>query len=247
MKKSFLIILVVLCFFTSCATSGMIDSVSEPVNNQISNEKFSLSIHADVKGNNYPYLSLLLNNKTNSVILVNLNNSVISGGAISYRVVSGETRNNMSNLAQVNIPVAPISSSMVSLYNPDTIESGKKIISKGFSFGKGASLTLCLNIDGKDEYITIPLFGNASTDLSNQDVVGTINFDYTSWHFLFLGDPKESIMEKAQKEAVKRYGEGVRAANIYCESSWNPASLLFDFDMLGWVENIKVIADVIRE
>lgn len=78
--------------------------------------------------------------------------------------------------------------------------------------------------------------------------LGSVQVTRTYWHPLFIG--RSSVAKRLQLDemllakAREQHGPTAEITNITYESSWNAASLLFYFSMMGFVETASARADV---
>lgn len=153
------------------------------------------------------------------------------------KLVFGDSRIIDSYRSQPVVPVGPKSIIAQKMYLAD---DGIIFSMSSFTFGYK-------DMNGKETFISLSEQNNSASRFS--ETLGEISVDKTNWIFLFLRSPesrqkelKELLLEKAKST----YGQDVEIGNVRYEGKWSPASLLFYFSMLGWVENASATATVYR-
>ena len=240
---------IVLCIFlmlmiSSCTTGYILNEESEDgeiyFEGKVETEDYTVIVGANYEdGEIARFLALRVLNNGNIPIVVDLNKSAYVGAMSSQRMVDGETRVINANLAQPLFSVAPKSMLTRSLY--DTSQIGFYGNTSEYS-GLNPRVSLCLTIDGKDQYCDIEL----SKPTSTREKTRTVEFSTFKIYPLFIGSNSKAAVKAAKAEAEKQFGKGVSVENIRYEANWNPLSLLLYFDMLGQFRDIKGTADVVR-
>ncbi|MCK9303603.1 MAG: hypothetical protein M0P35_10495 [Bacteroidales bacterium] len=221
-------------FFAGCSTLSETER-NEPVSGTFENDDIKVTAVAS-DDEMAQFISIGLNNKTQTPIQVSFDNSTYVDGSkgLSTRFVDGDTIKINANLAQTIIPVAP--GSLMS----------KTICSTGpggvFMFLNGGKIYLAYSVGGVEKYAEIVL---GSVNEATKNKVGTVSINKTIWHPLFTGNTKDSLHVTLQSEAEKKYGKGVTLSNIQYDAEWSPKSLLLYFSILGYVDNAKASADVL--
>ena len=253
MKRNWAIFLCILLMLmiSSCATGYIPSEDYEEEDDMISfegsfeNDDFTIAVSANYEdGIVAKYLVLTVNNRGNVPIIVDLNKSAYVGVMSSQRMIDGETRVINSNLAQPLFTVAPKSFLTRMLF--DSSQSGF-LGNSGDLNVLNPRVSLCLTIDGKDQFFDIELKKPVKIEQTEtKEVIGQVEFSTIKLYPLFIGSNSKAAIKEAKKEAVKKFGEGVKVENIRYEANWNPLSLLLYFDALGQFRNIKGTADVVR-
>lgn len=87
-----------------------------------------------------------------------------------------------------------------------------------------------------------------NNEIISESIIGNVDLKKTYIHPLFLGfssvTKRTQLHEKLLQKAKSIYGEDVDIVNVVYESSWSPASLIFYFSLLGYVETAYAKADV---
>lgn len=253
MKKSilFLVSLIALVALASCSTTGYLMNEEDTIPvvtyaGVVEEDDYKVSVEGDYSnGVVARYLTVSIQNKSNAPIILDLNKSAYSGLSGSARMVDGSTTRMNANLSQPLYTVVPKSSMTRNLYDPS--ENGFSVgvdIEGAENYGLNTHVILCLTIDGKDQYVDVPL--RSTIEVVEGEKIGEVSLSFSKWHFLFLGNTRQAVVDKAKAEAIVKYGEGIRIENIRYNGHWTPASLLLYFSLLGWVEKVEVTADVIK-
>ena len=247
MKRIGLLVMVVciVLAMSSCAT-GLIPSEEDTgetvqFSGTTETDDYTVTVVGDyAHGVLANHLTLIVRNNGTIPIIVDLNKSAYVGIQSSQRMVDGETRVLYSNLSQPLFTVAPNSSLVRDLYDPNQVGFA------GNSSGNDSinpRVSVCLTVDGKDQYLDLVL---KAPERKTGEVIGSVEFSSIKIYPLFIGSTTSAIIRAAKKEAVKQFGEGVHVENIQYEVNWNPLSLLLYFDAFGFVKNISGTADVVR-
>ena len=255
-----LVLFICLASLVSCA-SGMIDKypLDEepelevinadyiPLEGEFENESYHIRVTSDGTNIN-SYFCVIISNKTMDILSVDGNKIVYSNGVKSTRLVDGTTRKINSNLAQADVVVAPKSITTVNLFTAD--ESFISTAFEGSLFfsiddGSGAK-TIGVELK-KSEAMNKTVFDvvDQNTDVETT-IVCRVSDKGTLWHPFFIGPVKTTVCNRLLDQAKEKYGEDATLANIDYEITWRPLlSMLFYFDMLGYVQKYKATADVV--
>lgn len=116
---------------------------------------------------------------------------------------------------------------------------------------KGTNFIFSYKFDGVDKYIVFQGDKSQSTQPPSpppqKTALGNVRADKRFWNVLFLKSVEKRrkiLFDEAMVEAKRKYGENIDLKNLRYEGVWNPASLLFYFSMLGFVEDASLTADV---
>jgi hypothetical protein len=113
----------------------------------------------------------------------------------------------------------------------------------------GSSFVFTYKINGDEKYIVFSGENSVSNLPASDEILGTVDSEKTFWNFLFLKSPnkrREILHDMALQEAQGKYGNDVRLKNLKYVGAWSPASLLFYFSLLGFVEKATLSADVVK-
>ncbi len=104
----------------------------------------------------------------------------------------------------------------------------------------GVSVIGCMTAGWVDESL---LTGDAEYQKAGEVITGT-----RVWNLLFLksaGERRAALVRTAEEEAKELYGEEAVLANLELTSRWSPYSLLLGLDLIGFVEDGTLRADVL--
>ena len=251
MKKISVLCLIIAVVLTGCATSGMIStygdskvgaSLMESITGNYTDEDVTVSAETitDPDKRTVRSLAITVTNTGDTPVIIDLDRSAFIHDAISERVVNGETRKLDAANPQAVSVAAPGTSINLNLF------SGT---GEDYSFNiwktNACSLMLALNIDGSDRYVTIPL-SSSDEFAPDAEYLGTISAEKNIWHFLFIGGREEKLKTLIQEKATEEFGVEAYVANVRYSTNWSALSLVLYFNMLGYVENCTVTADVYR-
>jgi len=255
MKKLLVILGLSVMLLLGCVTMNQVEygkqyATHTPID--FANEDVSATLQFD----NQEWVSLTINNSSDTVIqfITDLSSFTSISGDSSKLVPDGTKYIDAKNV-QPSVAIPPNSKFAKTFFSANSIyyASGQY---GGWETSawipnslEGSSFVFTYKLNGIDKYIIFGGDKSVSSMPKSDKILGTITVKQTYWNFLFLNsveNRRNNLFENAEKEAKEKYGSNIQLKNLRYVGDWNPASLLFYFSMLGFVEDAALTVDIVE-
>ncbi len=242
----FLFLIILIGISVGCST--IIEKQSFPLHFNDDDVEASLFIISD------SWVSLNIINKSDYVITLITDLSSFNYNSRTYRLIPEGTKYIDATRSQPNFVIAPKTSFSKQFTAAESIYYVSGAYSNGWNIKpwipedlSQAIFLFGISINNISKFITFK--GDEIVKVKeNYTIVGTAYAEKIYWNIFFISQPiqnkKNEVYNICLRDSIAKYGEDIILMNLKYESTWQIASMLLYFSMLGYVEKFSLSAEI---